>query len=85
MLKELVKNRNLPPFKSREEMVEILLKEEYGILPNVEYEVKVSDPIPNRKSPSPIVKSSQSKVEFTISSKYGSHSFFVERTLQTDG
>ena len=85
MLKELVKNRNLPPFKSREEMVEILLKEEYGILPNVEYEVKVSDPIPNRKNPSPIVKSSQSKVEFTISSKYGSHSFFVERTLQTDG
>ena len=33
MLKELLQKRNLPPLKSKEEMLDILLKEEYGYLP----------------------------------------------------
>jgi len=33
MLKELLKEKNLPPFLSREEMLEILQREEYGYLP----------------------------------------------------
>lgn len=40
-----LKKRNLPPLKSREEMMEILQREEYGYLPNVEYKLDVSDPI----------------------------------------
>ena len=37
MLKELVEKRNLPPLKSRDEMIDVLLKEEYGNLPKVDY------------------------------------------------
>ena len=33
MLKELLQKRNLPPLKSKEEMLDILLREEYGYLP----------------------------------------------------
>jgi len=33
MLQQLLKERNLPPLKSREEMLEVLQREEYGYLP----------------------------------------------------
>jgi len=33
MLKDVLKERNLPPFKTNEEMLDILLKEEYGYMP----------------------------------------------------
>ena len=44
MLKELLKERNLPELKTREDMLEILLEEEYGHLPpkpeKIDWEVK---------------------------------------------
>ncbi len=33
MLKQLLKERNLPPLKSKEEMLDFLIREEYGYLP----------------------------------------------------
>ena len=33
MLTQMLKGRNLPPLKSREEMLEIMLHEVYGYLP----------------------------------------------------
>ena len=85
MLKELVEKRNLPPLKSREDMIEILLENEYGKLPNVDYTVSVSEPEFFRKSPSPIAPSKHSKVDFTFTSKNHSHTFRVDRILQNDG
>ena len=44
MLKELIQNKNLPSFKSREEMLDILQREEYGYMPpkpdNISFSVK---------------------------------------------
>lgn len=34
MLKEILKDRNIPSIKSKEDMMDILLKEEYGYIPN---------------------------------------------------
>ena len=34
MLENLLKEKNLPPFKASEEMLDILLKEEYGYMPS---------------------------------------------------
>ena len=44
MFKELLKERKLPELKSREEMLEILLREEYGAMPplpeSIEFETE---------------------------------------------
>ena len=45
MIYDELKKRNLPPLKSREEMVEILQREEYGYLPDVEYKLEASEPL----------------------------------------
>ena len=45
MIAELLKERNLPEFRSREEMIDLLLKNEYGYFPNIPYEVSVSEPV----------------------------------------
>lgn len=45
MIAELLKERNLPDFRSREEMIDLLLREEYGYFPDIPYEVSVSAPI----------------------------------------
>lgn len=33
VIKDILKERNLPQFKSREEMLDILMREEYGYIP----------------------------------------------------
>ena len=43
MKNELIK-RQLPSLLEREEMIEILQREEYGYLPNVEYSISVDEP-----------------------------------------
>ena len=43
-LLKILKERDLPALKSREEMIKILLDEEYGYLPSTEYKVSVSEP-----------------------------------------
>lgn len=50
MLKEMLKERGLPEYKSREEMLEILQREEYGYMPKAPEEVswkEENDFIPN--------------------------------------
>ena len=43
-IKSLLKERNLPTLKSREEMKDILQREEYGYLPSVDFTMSVSEP-----------------------------------------
>ncbi len=85
MLGELINSRKLPSLKTRDEMVEILLKEEYGYLPNVEYNVSVSEEIELSQKLYPINDANLSYVNFTITSDYGSHTFKVSRVLYNDG
>ena len=44
MLKTELKNRRLPALRSREEMKEIMQREVYGYLPDVDFEISVSEP-----------------------------------------
>ena len=91
MLENLLKEKNLPAFKTREEMLDILQKEEYGYMPPVpestEYKV-TENYIPNFCAG----KAISQKVEIvtkicgkefsfpcyvTIPSKEGKHPFFI--------
>ena len=60
MLNELLAKRNLPPLRSREEMVEILQREEYGYLPpRISYTVRTENAFvnfaANLSDPAPII------------------------------
>lgn len=74
MIAEMIKQRNLPEFRSREEMIDMLLKNEYGYFPHIPYEVSVSEPVNvyGRYCNSTIV---QSKIQMTITTEFGSHTF----------
>lgn len=92
MIYEELKKRKLPPLKSREEMVEILQREEYGYMPKVEYKVEASEPeILDRRFASdstcthPIGRVFSSFVDLTVTTEFGSHTFKVFRLLHTDG
>ena len=39
-----LKKRELPPLKTREEMIEIMQREVYGYLPDVPFKIEVSEP-----------------------------------------
>ena len=84
MLKQELKNRNLPALLSREEMVEIMQHEVYGYLPQNNFEWSISNPknIELRFSKGNVIHSS---VDFTLTNEYGSHSFPVHRLLHQDG
>ena len=41
---EMLKSRQLPALLSREEMVDILMKEEYGYMRDIPYSITYSDP-----------------------------------------
>ena len=81
---EMIKERNLPPLRSREEMVEILQREEYGFIRDIPYRVTVSPPrvIENHYLADTV---EYSIVEFTVTTRYGSHTIPVRRILHTDG
>ncbi len=81
---EMIKERNLPDLLSREEMIDILVKEEYGTMPDLEYTVTVSDPVfvEKRYCDSTV---HHSRVEMTVTTKHGSHTIPVQRILHTDG
>ena len=84
MLKQELKNRNLPPLKSREEMIEIMQREEYGYLPENNFEISVSnEKIIERRFGRGSVH--YSVVDFTMTNPNGSHTFPVHRLLHTDG
>lgn len=84
MLKQDLKNRNLPKLLSREEMIEIMQREEYGYLPENNFEWSVSNlkNIEARFAKGNVVLSS---VDFTLTNKNGSHTFPIYRVLHQDG
>ena len=84
MLKEELLKRNLPSLKSREEMIEILQREEYGYLPENNFEWSVSNfkRVDGRLAKGEVIYST---VDFTLTNKNGSHTFPVHQFLHTDG
>lgn len=84
MLTSDLKNRSLPPLKSREEMIEIMQREVYGFLPENNFELSVSNEkvIDARFSKGTVTYST---VDLTLSNKHGSHTFLVNRLLHNDG
>ncbi len=79
---ELVK-RELPSLKSREQMVDIMQREVYGYLPNVEYTVSVSEPefVYNQYKCGTV---EHSYINLTVTVGEKSHSFRVDRLLHLD-
>lgn len=80
----LLKETKLPELLDRKSMKKILQDNEYGYIPDVPYQVTVSEPktIEYRYC---CGNAEVSRVEFTITTQYGSHSFPVHRLLHTDG
>ncbi len=83
-IQQMLKDRNLPPLKSREEMKEILLDQLYGYMPDTPYEVSVGEPY-NCEKRLCAATAEISTVDMTISSEYASHTFPVYRILHNDG
>ena len=83
MLNQDLLERNLPPLLSREEMLEIMQREEYGYLPKNDFEWSVSNEkiIERRFSKGNVFLSS---VDLTLINKNGSHTFPVYRLLHQD-
>ena len=84
MLQQMVDARRLPALKSREEMLDIVLREEFGFLPEVPFTMTVSEPT----TVDAVLGRGESvldRVEMTISTAYGSHTFPVHCLLHKDG
>ena len=84
MLKQELLNRNLPPLKSREEMVEIMQREVYGYLPKNDFEWSVAN---YKRKDGRLAKGNviYSTVDFTLTNDNGSHTFLIHQFLHTDG
>ncbi|MBR3968895.1 MAG: hypothetical protein IKJ93_04825 [Clostridia bacterium] len=84
MLKQELKNRNLPALLPREDMIEIMQREVYGYLPKNDFEWSVSNEkiIERRFAKGTVFHSS---VDFTLTNKNGSHTFPVHKILHQDG
>ena len=84
MIKQELKNRNLPELLSREKLVEIMQHEVYGYLPKNNFEWSVSNPknIEIRFAKGNVIHSC---VDFTLTNENGSHTFPVHRILHQDG
>lgn len=77
-------SRDLPPLRSGEEMKEILLREEYGFLPDIDYSVEADEPV-IIESRLNCGKTQLSKVNLTVNTSNGSHTFLLHRLLLDDG
>ena len=84
MLKQELLNRNLPPLKSREEMVEIMQREVYGYLPKNDFEWSVAN---YKRKDGRLDKGNvlYSTVDFTLTNNNGTHTFPIHQFLHTDG
>lgn len=81
---ELLKERNLPAFLPREEMKKLLIENEYGYIPDIEYTMEVSEPkIIEKRYVTGTVE--HTTVDMTIKTKLGSHTFTIHRVLHNDG
>ena len=76
--------RNLPPLKSREEMLDILQREVYGYLPQNACTVTADEPqmVEARYMRGTV---HHTYVNLTLHLKNGEHTFRVDRLLHTDG
>ena len=81
---EMLKERKLPELLSREEMIKILLDEQYGYVPDIPYEITVSEPVlvENRYCDKAV---HHSTVQFTVTTQYGSHTIPVQQIIHVDG
>ena len=82
-LKKELEKRKLPALTNREEMMEIMQREVYGYLPNVEYSISVSEPVCVYWGYS-ADEVEHTYVDFTISVGEKSHTFRVDRLLHKD-
>lgn len=80
----LLQQRQLPPLQDAATMKTLLLQREYGILPEIPYTVTASEP--------EVVTAgycgatvTQSRVQLTVQTQYGTHTFPVQQMLHTDG
>lgn len=83
-IRDDLRKRNVPPLRSREEMVEIVQHEIFGYLPKVPATWSVSKPT----EIDPWYMSGtvcHSYVDFTVQFENGSHTFRVDRILHKDG
>ncbi len=83
MIKELLKERALPPLKSREEMIEILCREEYGIMPRIKVEFSASNPTLHRVICLDTVN--YDSLNLKLKTENGEHILPVYRFLHKDG
>ncbi len=82
-MKNQLKERCLPPLLKREEMIEILQREEYGYLPCVDYSISVSDPtFVYGEYACGTVEHTYVTLTITVGEK--SHSIRVDRLLHND-
>lgn len=83
-ISDMLRERKLPSFQSRDAMIDLLLRYEYGYMPDLGYEITVSDPvrIESRYCGRTV---EFSRVNMTVNTKYGSHTFPIQRMLHTDG
>jgi len=80
----LLQARQLPPLRNREEMIRLLLEHEYGYIPEIPYKITVSEPeiIEARYCAGTVA---YSRVNMTVTTALGSHTFPIQRMLYTDG
>lgn len=84
MLMQDLKARSLPSLLPREEMVELLQREEYGYLPENNFEYLISN---YKRKDGRLAKGNviYSTVDFTLTNKNGSHTFPIHQFLHNDG
>ena len=84
MLMQDLKARSLPSLLPREEMVELLQREEYGYLPENNFEYSISN---YKRKDGRLAKGNviYSTVDFTLTNKNGSHTFPIHQFLHNDG
>lgn len=83
-IEKLLQEAKLPELLDREQMKKILLDNEYGYVPDIPFQMSVSEP---RMLESRFCcgKAQLSQVDMTITTDLGSHTFPVKRLLHTDG
>lgn len=81
---EMIQDRQLPKLLDRQEMVEMLLEYQYGRMPDIPYEVSVSEPVTVEARYCDRTVT-HSYVDMTVTTQYGSHTFRIQRVLHVDG
>jgi len=83
-VEKTLQEAKLPELLDREQMKKILLDNEYGYVPDIPYEMTVSEP-KMLESRFCCGTAQLSRVDITITTALGSHTFPVKRLLHTDG